>query len=77
MGSMGWGCAYPDGDPAEGGATSSEGPVREAPNSCGSPVQRELANFAVFVAEELGHWDVSREFELDGETGDRRLAGAG
>ena len=73
----GWGCGSADGGPAEGDATSSEEPALEAPNSCGSPVERDLANFAVFVAEELRHWDVSREFELDPETGDLRLSDAG
>lgn len=74
---LGWGCGYSDGEPGEGGPAASEEPALEVPNSCGSPVERDLANLAVSVAEELRHWDVSREFELDRETGDLRLSAAG
>jgi len=58
-------------------APADGGPEREEPNSCGSPIERDLATFAVFIAEELRHWDVSTDFELDPETGDLRLSSAG
>jgi hypothetical protein len=54
-----------------------DAPAREEPNSCGSPVERDLATFAMFVAEELGRWHVSSDLELDPTIGTIRLSTSG
>src|SRR5687768_8655410 len=54
-----------------------DAPVAEEPNACGSVVERDLASLAVFVAEELGHWDAAEDFELDPVTGNLRLSARG
>jgi hypothetical protein len=54
-----------------------DAPAREEPNSCGSPVERDLATFAMYVAEELGRWHVSSDLELDPAIGTIRLSTSG
>jgi hypothetical protein len=71
------GCgAQPEGSHAVGAPLGDE-PAREAPNTCGSPIERDLASLAVFVAEEMGHWDASNDFELDPVSGDLRISASG
>jgi hypothetical protein len=59
------------------GTPLTDEPTREAPNACGSVIERELASLAVFVAEEMGHWDAANDFEPDPATGELRISAAG
>jgi hypothetical protein len=48
----------------------------EQPNSCGSSLNRDLANFAGATAQELGRWEIGDDFELNAGTQQLQLTAA-
>src|SRR5689334_11258986 len=69
--------------PSDGAIPDVEGsghdgdPGSETANSCGSSLDRELANLAVAVAEETRRWNVGTDFELDPQSNELRFSTTG